>query len=97
LLGRTAQRYNPSSRQLSSNSEQTPRYLPRPARSTPGSTLRCKSLHPSRGHFGVRNYRHVVQTREVARNAIADEYNGDRKILNAIRAYAFVVYEVLVA
>ena len=37
------------------------------------------------------------QTREVARNAIADEYNGDRKILNAIRAYAFVVYEVLVA
>ena len=45
----------------------------------------------------MRNYRHVVQTREVARNAIADEYNGDRKILNAIRAYAFVVYEVLVA
>ena len=37
------------------------------------------------------------QTREVVRNTIADEYNGDRKILNAIRAYAFVVYEILVA
>ena len=37
------------------------------------------------------------QTREATRNAIADEYNGDRKILNAIRAYAFVMYEILVA
>ena len=33
----------------------------------------------------------------MVRNTIADEYNGDRKILNAIRAYAFVVYEILVA
>ena len=37
------------------------------------------------------------QTREATRNAIADEYNGDRKILNAIRAYAFVMYEILIA
>ena len=33
----------------------------------------------------------------MVRNTIADEYNGDRKILNAIRAYAFVVYEMFVA
>ena len=38
-----------------------------------------------------------AQTREATRNAIADEYNGDRKIMTAIRAYAFVVYEILVA
>ena len=52
-------------------------------------------LQETREQIGVPS--RFDQTREATRNAIADEYNGDRKIMTAIRAYAFVVYEILVA
>ena len=52
-------------------------------------------LQETREQIGVPS--RFDQVREATRNDIADEYNGDRKILTAIRAYAFVVYEILAA
>ena len=46
-------------------------------------------LQETREQIGVPS--RFDQTREATRNAIADEYNGDRKILTAIRSAAFVI------